>query len=126
MPSLRHIGTEIRRQARRVEAPRPTTFWFGVCPNSKCAKPHPPVIKNDMELPKNGIVNCPCGTRLIFLLKQGDAVVPINNPRGQHFVYICTTEGSRCAPRFRNEAKPPNCQKHGKMKLAIGVSQGKK
>ena len=121
MRSIRQLRDEVRRNTRRVEVKQPMMAYFGVCINPRCNTPHPPVIRTDLELKDKNREFCGCQQPLVFLLKQGDEVVAITNPRGNNFVFICTREGTRCGPKFRAKNEPPSCAHRTPMRLAIRV-----
>ena len=97
------------------------TTYLGVCPNPKCTVPHPPIVRTYQQLQEvAGYVPCGCGTPHIFIMKRGDDVATLDNGFKELFVFICTREGTKCAPRFRPTYDPPRCRHNIPMHLVIG------
>jgi len=116
---LGSVREEIRRQTF-TDRPRPVNVWFlGVCPNPKCPRPHPPVLRADREMKTREC--CDCGTPMIFVMKQGKHITSTTRPGTMHYVYICVEDDTRCGPRFRaNSTDPiPTCRHRVLMQLAI-------
>lgn len=116
---LGSVREEIRRQTF-ADRPRPVNVWFlGVCPNPKCPRPHPPVLRADREMKTREC--CDCGTQLIFVMKQGKHITSTTRPGTTHYVYICVEDGTKCGPRFRAKSNDPIpvCRHGVLMQLAV-------